>query len=200
MSQPIIIKEIKRMKELMGVDKKYEQPIKGKKMNQPCFDKKGNFLGWFSRSVAVVSFIFCKNKEGKWYVLASQRGKGTPDPEFVGCWNCECGYLDWNETLAQAARRECEEETGVNIDEDNFQFIKINDDPDSDKRQNITVHYLVVFDDKTTDEFTFSHKDNEKDEVDGIKFIEVDKIDDYKWAFNHGNLAKSYYELYIKDK
>lgn len=72
----IIVSELKRMKELMEIDSKYEKPVTGKKKNQPCFDKEGKFLGWFSRSVSVVTFIFCKNKRGRWCVLASQRGKG----------------------------------------------------------------------------------------------------------------------------
>lgn len=200
LNNSIIVSELRRMKELMEIDSKYEKVVEGKKKNQPCFNKKGDFLGWFSRSVSVVTFVFCKNKRGGWCVLASQRGEGTPDSEFVGCWNSVCGYLDFDEDLKTCAQREIKEETGVDIDTDLLKFIKINDDPKSDKRQNLTVHYLAVITDKTTDDFTFSHKDNEKDEVGEIKFIDVNKVDNYKWAFNHGNLIKSYFELFVKDK
>ena len=71
--------------------------------NQPCYDKNGKFLGWFSRSNAVVCVTFAKDLDGIVYVLASDRGEGTPDPEFVGAWNLVCGYLDFNETLEEAA-------------------------------------------------------------------------------------------------
>ena len=80
--------------------------------NCPCYDNEGNFIGWFSRSVAVTLVTFFIDKDKKVYVLASKRGKGTPDPEFVGSWNVCCGYLDFNETCKQAAVRETFEETG----------------------------------------------------------------------------------------
>ena len=80
-------------------------------VNQPCFDKNGKFLGWFSRSMATAIFVFARNKDGVLHVLASERGKGAAD--FQGCWNCPCGYLDFNETTKQCAIRELEEETGI---------------------------------------------------------------------------------------
>ena len=39
---------------------------------------------WISRSIAVVVFVFAKDIYGDTYILAEQRGKGTPDPEYVG--------------------------------------------------------------------------------------------------------------------
>ena len=33
-----------------------------KLVNQPCYDKEGNFIGWFSRSMAAAIFIYCKDK------------------------------------------------------------------------------------------------------------------------------------------
>lgn len=164
--------------------------------NQPCYDKDGNFLGWFSRSVAVVSFIYCKNKKGRWCILASQRGKGTPDPEFVGAWNACCGYVDYNETLKGAAVREIKEECGLHLSEDDLEMEGINDDPNGDKRQNITVHFVGVLVDVEAESFKFSHKYNEKDEVGDIKFIELEDIDKYKWAFGHDKLIRKYASMY----
>ena len=42
--------------------------------NQECYDKNGNMLGWFSRSVAVAVFIFRK-KEDKLQVLLEKKRK-----------------------------------------------------------------------------------------------------------------------------
>ena len=67
--------------------------------NQPCYDKNGNFLGWFSRSNAVVCVTFAKDLDGIVYVLASERGEGNPDSEFVGAWNVVGGDCDLIETL-----------------------------------------------------------------------------------------------------
>ena len=73
-------------------------------VNQPCYDRNGRFLGWFSRSVAAVLFFYCRDKNGILHVLASERGTGAAD--YKGMWNCCCGYLDFNETVKQCAIRE----------------------------------------------------------------------------------------------
>lgn len=150
--------------------------------NQPCYDKWGRFLGWYSRSMAVAVFAYCKDKNGKWNVLASERGKGTPD--FQGYWNCCCGYLDFNETTAMAAIRELKEETGVVSEADSLQFIGYEDSIFAN-HQNVTFRFCVIYENKTCDDFSFTHKWNEKDEVGKIMFIPLDEIDKYKWAFGH---------------
>lgn len=84
--------------------------------NYPIKIETGEHAGetvWVHRSIAVAGFIFCRiNNE--WCVLANQRGEGAPD--FQGYWNCPCGYLDFDETLAEACSREIYEETGVKIE------------------------------------------------------------------------------------
>lgn len=152
--------------------------------NQPCYDKDGNFLGWFSRSCAVVGLVYCI-KNNNTYILISKRGKGTPDPEFIGKWNLVCGYLDFEEDLDKAIMREVWEETGIN----NFTKIKpvsVNSDPKNDKRQNITFRYVLE-----TDELYTPISDNcEPDEVEESKWVNINDIDNYEWAFNHKELVK----------
>ena len=150
--------------------------------NQPCYDKEGNFIGWFSRSIAVSGFVYCKNKDDKWCVLASERGKGTPD--FQGYWNAPCGYLDFNETILAALIREIKEETGVDLNGYMFQFIGYEDTPKAN-RQNVTFRFRVLINNKKCEEFNFSHKWNEKDEVGEIKWVPIEDVDNYKWAFGH---------------
>jgi len=152
-------------------------------VNQPCYDKNGNFIGWFSRSMAVSAFIYCKDKNGVWNVLASERGVGTPD--FQGYWNCVCGYLDFGETTRAAAARELREETGVVIDESELTFIGYEDSP-SANHQNVTFRFYAKIAGKTIEEFSsFSKKENEKDEVGKISWIPINDIDKFKWAFGH---------------
>ena len=162
--------------------------------NQPCYDIEGNPIGWLSRSACVVTLIVAKVK-GKHYVLASQRGKGTPDPEFVGCWNLCCGYLDYNETLREAATRELFEETGIMIHSDDLVFYKINDNPFDDKRQNITFRYFYLLEcdhlPNTTNNFS------EVDEVDEIAWIPVENVNNVIWAFNHKQLVNEMLNYYI---
>ena len=124
---------------------------------------------WYSRSVAVVLFTFCKNKLGEWCVLANQRGEGAPD--YQGYWNSSCGYLDFNETSFQASQRECKEETGIVVPLDKIKFFRIifliafkikfnslNSSPDSN-RQNVTIRHTAILD-GTIDDWSNFSKDN----------------------------------------
>lgn len=155
-------------------------------VNQPCYDKHGRFLGWFSRSMATAIFVYCHDKNGNIYVLASERGKGAAD--FQGYWNCVCGYLDFNETTKDCALRELKEEVGITVDESKVNFINYEDDPITANHQNVTFRFGCLIDDKTIDEISFSKKDNEKDEVGEIAWIPIKDIDKYQWAFNHKTL------------
>lgn len=141
------------------------------------------FIGWFSRSVATCLFVFCKDKNGSWCVLASERGEEAAD--FQGYWNCPCGYLDFGETAAACAKRECYEETGVALDASKFRFIGFEDDPVTANRQNVTFRFAYMIHDKKTSDFNFSHANNEGKEVGMIRWIPVENIHQYKWAFGH---------------
>lgn len=152
--------------------------------NQPCYDKEGRFLGWFSRSVATVIFVYCKDEDGQWCVLGSERGQGAAD--YHGFWNCVCGYLDFNETARECALRELYEETGLFIqDEDSVKFVSYEDSPDAN-RQNVSFRFSVFLDNSVTTDFQFSKKNNERGEVGEIKWIRLSNVNDYMWAFGHG--------------
>jgi ADP-ribose pyrophosphatase YjhB (NUDIX family) len=159
--------------------------------NFPVIDKATGREHWISRSIAAVVCIIAKDKSGDEYVLAVQRGKGTPDPEYVGKYRMPCGYLDYDETVAQAAQREVKEETGLTFPVADFKLVTINDNPFDDKRQNVTFRYLVKSDILVNElELMFTTKNSEKDEVSGIRFIKLSNIELYEWAFNHETLIK----------
>lgn len=171
-----------------------KRPFKPTTKNCPCYDKNGNFIGWYSRSISVVMATFLKDND-KIYILASKRGNGTPDPEFVGAWNLCCGYLDFNESCKDAAIRETREETGIVVPKDSVCFDSINDNPRTDKRQNVSIRFYAVLEGrKESFEALFSDKYSEKDEVDEIKFIELTDVVNYNWAFNHMKLIASIYQ------
>ena len=159
--------------------------------NFPVIDKATGREHWISRSIAAVVCIIAKDKSGDEYVLAVQRGKGTPDPEYVGKYCMPCGYLDYDETVTQAAQREVKEETGLTFPVTDFKLVTINDNPFDDKRQNVTFRYLVKSDILVNElELMFTTKNSEKDEVSGIRFIKLSNIELYEWAFNHETLIK----------
>ena len=112
--------------------------------NYPIKIETGEHAGetvWVHRSIAVAGFIFCRiNNE--WCVLANQRGEGAPD--FQGYWNCPCGYLDFDETLAEACSREIYEETGVKIEPSALYMCSVNDNPKDSNRQNVTMRFMAV--------------------------------------------------------
>lgn len=138
---------------------------------------------WISRSVAVVCFVFAY-VDNELCVLANKRGSGTPD--YQGYWNCPCGYLDWDETLIQAAQREVKEECGIDINL--IQMVGIDSDPKSNK-QNVSVHYHSFY----TGDLTLSTGEGgEENETEDMKWIPVDEVENYQWAFNHGHLIKRY--------
>lgn len=137
---------------------------------------------WISRSVAVAAFVFAKDKDEDFCILANKRGSGTPD--FQGYWNCPCGYLDYNETGEQGAAREVLEETGVNVS-DNLIFFGVDDDPRSNK-QNVTLQYYTFVDIQPFVE----RKGGEDNEVSAVKWVKINTIDNYPWAFEHDHIIK----------
>jgi len=161
-----------------------------KLFNQPCYDKEGNMLGWFSRSIAAACFVYCKDKNGEWRVLASERGPEAADHQ--GEWNCVCGYLDFDETIEQCAAREISEECGLNVESYPMELVGINSSP-SENRQNVTIRFRIIIADKTTDDFVFSKERNEGKEVGDIKWLSIDEIDQRKWAFGHEVLSKRFF-------
>lgn len=145
---------------------------------------------WISRNMAVACFVFTAI-EGDWFVLANKRGENTPD--FQGLWNVPCGYLDFNETTAQAAIREVYEETGVKIS--NVNFWMFNDEVDENK-QNVTFRYYSVMANPQFDKISKStlERGGEADEVSQIAWIAIKDIKKHQWAFNHDELTLKLFE------
>jgi len=147
---------------------------------------------WQSRSMASAIFVFTKDNEGNWRVLANKRGPGCPD--FIGHWVCPCGYLDYGETLKAAAWRECYEETGVRLDYNSIKEYKLNDDPMQNLENVTKIHYIVV---KNGLDYTFSKKNNEENEVDSIAWIRLDLINNFNWAFNHKEIMMEVFNMRV---
>lgn len=146
--------------------------------------KEDNKKYWISRSIAVVAFIFYIDEYGEKFILANQRGCGAAD--YQGCWNCPCGYLDFDETLIEAVKREVFEETGYKIDSE-LVIAGINDQI-TENRQNVTIRYKTIYYEQLPVQEI--PKGGEQDEVADVKWINVKHLNGYKWAFNHDKIIQ----------
>ena len=149
---------------------------------------------WISRSVAVAVSIYTFI-DGKLCVLANKRGPGLPN--HAGQWNVVSGYIDFDETIPEAAKREVYEETGLSIDKTKLMLMDIDDSP---KRENqvILFRYIYFYYDKNKS-VTITNKYCETDEVDDIKFIPIDELNNYEWTSkNHKEKIKKYGKYIIK--
>ena len=138
---------------------------------------------WISRSVTVVGFIFVRlGQTDTLYVLANKRGKGTPNCQ--GLWNCPGGFLDYDERVCEGAAREILEETGVKVDPDSLILYNINDKPGTSTKQNVTFRYYKFMENQVyLPSLTFEY--SEKDEVEEIRWISMNDLNKYEWAFGH---------------
>jgi 8-oxo-dGTP pyrophosphatase MutT (NUDIX family) len=154
-------------------------------MNRQGYNADGTKGPWFSRSVAVATAVLL-NDNGKWYILAGQRGTGTPD--YQGYWNLPCGYLDYNEDTQEAAVREVYEETGIKLDKSQMKPFGSSSSP-YENRQNVVFFYVAILN-GNTGSLPFSKDNMEENEVDGLQWLPIEKCGTLRWAFDHDELIK----------
>lgn len=158
-------------------------------MNNFPIEKDGKEY-WVSRSCAAVVYVYCFHK-GKMMVLANKRGPGLPNN--VGKWNAPSGYLDYGETLKECGVREVFEETGLKLNPTDLRLEEVDDSP-SRQGQNILFRFSAVI--KYTEGLT--NENCEKDEVDEVKWIPIDEIDNYEWTSESHVYALKSYAYYRK--
>lgn len=144
---------------------------------------------WISRSCAVVAIVIRKCENGSGYeVLVNKRGPGTPD--YQGYWNLPCGYIDWDECGEVAASREVNEETNYVIPSNRWTLMSADTNPESN-RQNITLRYFHFVEESLE---INENNNGEENEVVEVKWINLDNLNDYKFAFNHEKLIQSIFD------
>ena len=139
------------------------------------------------RFCAVAGFVYAI-VNGKYSILANLRGPGTPD--YQGCWNAVCGFLERYENSKEGIAREILEECGFQIDTDDLKVIHIETEPEECNNGNVTIRHHAFLG-KIIPHYV-KREGGEENEVDNIKWIPLDEIDNYKWAFNHRKTVKLY--------
>lgn len=147
---------------------------------------------WISRSCAVVNLIVGLQK-GVPHVLMVKRGPGAPDN--VGKWVLPCGYLDNDETLADAARREAWEESGVDVRDivgytsssycsGQPVFVNSAVDDKTSPRQNVSHYFSLTF--FAISGFPSTSTENcEPDEIEEVAWVSADDLMSLVVGFNH---------------
>lgn len=139
------------------------------------------------RFVAVSGFIYAI-VNGKYSVLANLRGPGTPD--YQNHWNAVCGFLECFENSKEGIQREILEECGFIIDTNDLKIVHVETEPEECNNGNVTIRHRAFLG-KIIPQYV-KKEGGEENEVDGVKWIPIDDLDDYKWAFNHRKTINLY--------
>ena len=139
------------------------------------------------RFVAVSGFVFAI-VNGKYSILANLRGEGTPD--YQGCWNAVCGFLECFENSKEGIQREIFEECGFIINTDDLKIVHVETEPEECNNGNVTIRHRAFLG-KIIPQYV-TKEGGEENEVDSVKWIPIDEIDNYKWAFNHRKTIELY--------
>lgn len=161
--------------------------------------KRGNFpfiykgrVFWYSRSVFVSVFVFAKDENDKWNVLATERYNGAHHEGVT--WNVPCGYLDFDESGEQCSRRIAYEDTSVKVPVKKLSLFSVETSPKNDKKQRVALRYCAVLDTKTTDNET-NTDDGDPEEVLEALWLPIKNLDDYQWSSRHKSMINKAFEF-----
>lgn len=148
---------------------------------------------WDGRYTCVCGMVFAGDSQKRINVLANKRGPGCP--KEVGKWNLPCGFLDAG-TGEYNVSREVFEETGILVPPEEFRMIGIKLD---DKERNVTIRYIAGLE-EMVEPTTVENLTGEPDEVEEIRWIPLEDLDKYEWAFNHDTVIKKFVDLIMKQE
>lgn len=145
---------------------------------------------WISRSVAVLAIVL-GDLDTVPKVLVNKRGIGVPNEQ--GKWNIVCGYLDFDETVYEAAAREVEEECGLKIAQQDFGLMSVLHPITNNPNQNVVISVVAWL--SSCPAISIGTK-SEKDEVEEVMWMElnVEEIEKKEWAFEHDKILRIFAE------
>ena len=158
------------------------------------FIEKDGKTNWISRSLAVVVTIILNDKK----VLLVKRGSKISESNK---WCNPCGYLDWDESGTQCAFREVWEESGFDISNliDNPDCITFQSllypwdcisNPEINHTQDVALFYGVFFNSESDPILSIGNC--EDGEILEAKWVKIDELHLYDFAFKHDDRIKKY--------
>lgn len=138
---------------------------------------------WVSRSNSISLYVFCKDENGEWNVLASKRGPGAKFSP--GLWNVVCGFLDYGYTLEGTAVKEAFEETGVKINKQTLKCLGTNS---ARTRGPVNTSFFCVMPRKTAN-YPTTISNSEPGEVTEARWIPLSLVDKFQWMSHQGEKA-----------
>ena len=141
---------------------------------------------WSGRFCAVCGIVV-NRIDDKLYVLANKRGDGCPD--YNGYWNMPCGFLEIFENGQEGVAREIKEECGISITPEKFKFVTVETEPGRCNNGNVTLRYIAIGEEFM--DLTVTALSGEINEVSDVRWIPLNDIHKYKWAFNHYEILKN---------
>ena len=134
--------------------------------NYSLRNDKGEIV-WISRSVAVVCVVI-RRINNNLQVLIERRGNGVDNS---GKLCLPCGYLDFNETIEEAVKRELLEETGFQANINKLNFYKFDSSPKS-AHQNVSFFYNYFA--EANEDFDLKRAiGGEYDETEDVKWLTI---------------------------
>ena len=141
---------------------------------------------WSGRYCCVAGFIFSHTNGDNVKVLAVKRGKSCPD--FQGLWCCPCGFLEADESGEEGTVRETYEETGYEFPIRDFELFDVETDPMLCNKAHVTLMYSCVIPQYQVSDYLDEDWLTFDSECEDVKWIPVDEISKYEWAFGHDKI------------
>ena len=134
-------------------------------------------------------FLFAKNETDEWCILCGKRA-GNDSRFNGGEFDVPCGCKEPNENPKQTAVRETFEETGIEINPNDIQYVEKH--PWGDSEGNYGMNFYCICDEC----LPIKRGD---DEHDFFKWLPIKQISSLKWAFNMDEKIMKYFKMFVEN-